>query len=142
MILRPTRDEYFMSILRAVADRSTCARRKVGAIITTEDGRILATGYNGPPRGFPHCIETPCAGRNDPPGDSRRCVAVHAEVNALLQCWRVDLAHTIYVSCTPCFSCAKMLANTSIKRVVCSEPYADFEGASLLAALGIKIVIA
>ena len=142
MSSRPSRDQYFLNILHAVAERSTCPRRQVGAIITTEDGRILATGYNGPPRGIEHCNESPCLGRYDPPGDSRRCAAVHAEMNALLQCWRLDLAHSLYVSCTPCFTCAKTIANTNIKRIICLEPYADVEGLRILEALGIKILIA
>lgn len=123
--MRPSRDEYFVQMLDLVASRSTCARRAVGAIIIDEIGHILSTGYNGVPRGFQHCTETPCLGATDKPGDTSRCDATHAEMNALLQCFRLDLAHTIYVSCSPCFTCAKLIANTSIRRVVCCEMYAD-----------------
>jgi len=135
-------DEYFLQLLKLVSSRSTCVRRSVGAIITDERRRVLAMGYNGVPQKFPHCeLFSLCPGAEDPSGDTRRCMAVHAEVNAILQCSRLDLARTIYVSCSPCFACAKMLCNTAIRRVVCLEPYAD-EGAEVLKSAGIRIVIA
>lgn len=131
-------DDYFAEIVRLVAARSTCARRQVGAVIADEKGHVLATGYNGVPRGLPHCADgAPCPGAADPPGDTRRCWAVHAEQNALLQCHRLDLARTLYVSCEPCFTCAKLIANTPIRRVVVLEPYADPDGAAVLALKGI-----
>lgn len=116
-------DLYFASMLNLVAGRSTCVRRAVGAIITDGAGHVLATGYNGVPSGVEHCTDVPCGGQNDKSGDFSRCWAVHAEQNALLQCDRLDLARTIYVSCTPCFACAKLIANTSIRRVVVTELY-------------------
>lgn len=131
--MRDNRDTYFVKMLDQVCSRSTCVRRSVGAIITDERGRILSTGYNGPPSGFDHCTqETPCPGAFDIKGDTRRCMAVHAEQNALLQCWRLDLAHTIYVSVTPCFVCAKMILQTPIKRVISIAPYAGDGGEELL----------
>lgn len=129
---RLSKDEYFLEILKIVAERSTCARRAVGAIITDADGNTLSTGYNGPAKGIPHCTTVPCPGASDTSGDNTRCEAIHAEQNALLRCWRLDLADTIYVSCAPCFICAKMLINTPIKRVVCSQPYADRAGLEML----------
>src|SRR5258708_3001642 len=105
--MRLSRDDYFLEMLHLVANRSTCARRAVGTIITDDRGHILATGYNGVPRGFTHCTDSPCLGVNDPKGDTGRCMAIHAEINALLQCSRLDLAHALYVSASPCFACAK-----------------------------------
>lgn len=137
--MRLTHDEYFIHILRMAAARSTCVRRAVGAVIVDADHHLLSMGYNGVPRGFEHCIDVPCVGAKDPTGDSSRCMAVHAEVNAVLQCQRLDLAHTLYVSCTPCFSCAKMIANTHIKRIVCLEEYADKAGHDLLTRAGIAV---
>lgn len=119
-------------MMRMVAMRSTCPRRLVGAIITTEKGHVLATGYNGVPSGFPHCTDKPCAGATDPSGDTSRCEAIHAEVNAILQCHRLDLAHTLYVNCTPCFKCALQILNTPIQRIVCSYRYTDDGGLDLL----------
>jgi dCMP deaminase len=138
---RPTLDDYYLQILEVLAERSTCKRRAVGAIITDERGRILGTGYNGVPRNVVHCIEQPCLGVGDKPGDNTRCIAVHAEVNAVLQTRALEDAHTIYVTCTPCFSCAKMIANTSIKRIVVRQPYADLAGERLLKQAGIKVHI-
>jgi dCMP deaminase len=123
---RESIESYFIKMLATVAGRSTCARRAVGAIITDVRGHVLAMGFNGTPSGFDHCVagERTCEGFNDPKGDTRRCLAIHAEQNSLLQCSRLDLAHTIYTSCTPCFTCAKLILNTPIARVIAAEPYA------------------
>lgn len=138
---RLSRDEYYLQMLDLVALRSTCSRRCVGAIIVDSKGRVLSTGYNGVPVGFVHCIDEPCRGACDDPGDSSRCLAVHAEINAMLQCPRINDAYTIYVSCTPCFSCAKMICNTSIKRIVTIEKYSDQEGAIILSEADIEVVV-
>lgn len=136
-------DDYFLEILKLLSLRSTCRRRAVGAIIVDEYHHVLSTGYNGVPRGQFHCIDekTPCPGVDDPPGDTRRCHAVHAEQNALLQCSRIDLARTLYVSCTPCFQCAKMIANTNITMVVCLEEYKDADGLEVLRRAGISVSV-
>lgn len=133
--MRLTRDQYFIKLLALVAARSTCARRAVGAIITDKGGHVLATGYNGTPAGYFHCdgVAYKCQGADDPPGDTRRCLAIHAEQNALLQCHRLDLAHHLYVSCVPCFTCTKLILNTNLQYVVVAADYADCAGAELLA---------
>lgn len=131
--MRPNIDEYYMNLLPHVSDRSTCGRRAVGAILTTTGGKILSAGYNGVPSGSPHCTEHPCIGRNDNKGDSSRCLAVHAEQNALLQCMRLDLAGVMYCSIVPCFSCAKMILNTNITKIVVGGKYpGDDNGFQLL----------
>jgi len=140
--MRLSHDEYFLQMLELVAARSTCTRRAVGAIITDVYNKILSTGYNGVPRGMVHCIDVACIGAIDLAGDSSRCEAVHAEVNAILQCSAIERAHTFYVSCTPCFTCAKMICNTSIKRVVVLEPYADQAGQTMLSRARIEIIVA
>ena len=140
---RPNIDEYMMNILRVVATRATCARRRVGAVITDEKGHILATGYNGVPSGFPHCTDTPCAGAGDQPGDNTKCCAVHAETNAILQAGdRIAKATRMYCSATPCFSCAKLLIGTPIKVVIAEQLYADRAGLSLLNRGHITVFIA
>jgi dCMP deaminase len=131
-MVRLSHDQYFLQLLNLVALRSTCVRRAVGAIIVSYEHQVLSTGYNGVPRHLNHCDESPCAGADDPSGDTRRCEAVHAEVNAVLQCHRLDLAHTMYVSCAPCFECAKMICNTPIQRVVSLTDYPG-EGKLMLA---------
>lgn len=131
--MRATLDEYFGNLVKLVATRSTCIRRKVGAIIVDRKGRVLSTGYNGVPRGLPHCIDAPCIGANDTPGNSDRCWAVHAEMNAILQCNSVlERAHTLYTTASPCFNCCKVICNTSITRVVSLEAYPDTYGLMLL----------
>lgn len=127
--MRLTHDEYFIAMLRLVAMRSTCARRSVGALIVDAQHHLLSTGYNGVPSRFPHCTPTdqpavPCEGANDPPGDTSRCLAIHAEANALLQCaFNLPRAHKLYVTCAPCFQCAKLITNSSIRYVIALEPY-------------------
>ncbi len=136
---RLSHDEYYLRILREVTQRSTCGRRAVGAILVDRGHHILSTGYNGVPRGWPHCTEEPCDGRYDKPGDTSRCHAVHAEANALLQCYRLDMAWKLYVSCTPCFECTKILLNTNIQEIVTTELYADERGARMWRKRGAQL---
>jgi dCMP deaminase len=136
---RPEIDEYFIQMLHLVGSRSTCGRRATAAIITDLRGHVLATGYNGVPRGFRHCRgDFPCEGLHDAPGDTHRCLAVHAEINAIIQCSRLEDARIIYTSCAPCFDCAKVIANTRIETVICLEPYTP-AGASVLNNAGIGL---
>jgi dCMP deaminase len=90
---------------------------------------VIATGYNGPPRGFIHCTkEDPCGGAHLPSGTGlEACEAVHAEQNALLQCHVVDSIATCYVTVSPCVTCTKLLLNTGCRRIVFSEVYSSFE---------------
>lgn len=128
--------EYYLQMLDLLAKRGTCRRRQVGAIVIDARKRILSTGYNGVPSGLQHCIDVACPGAGDVPGDSRKCFAIHAEINALMQCSRLDLAHTLYSTCTPCFDCAKAISTTPIQHVIFREMYADERGARLLEACG------
>ena len=136
---RLSRNDYYLAMLKLVAARSTCIRRAVGAIITDAYGHILSTGYNGVPQNFDHCHDNPCAGAKDLPGNTAHCMAVHAEQNALLQCSNLSLASVMYVSCTPCFVCAKLIANTGISYIVCEADYADTRGRDVLIEAG-KII--
>ena len=140
--VRPSKNDYFLSMLKLVASRSTCIRRAVGAIIVDKDGHVLSTGYNGVPRDFDHCIDLPCAGANDKPGETSNCLAVHAEQNAILQCTCISNAHTIYCSCVPCFICAKLIANTNIEVVICETYYADTRGIAVLLERGCSLEVA
>tara|TARA_Y100000310_G_scaffold345435_1_gene465002 strand:- start:10399 stop:10848 length:450 start_codon:yes stop_codon:yes gene_type:complete len=116
-------DEYFLSVAQLVAKRSTCRRRKVGCVLVDSHNHIVATGYNGVPSGFTHCLDVPCEGASSPSGtDLEKCFAVHAEVNAFLQLTSEDTL-TAYLSTTPCFTCAKMICNSEVKRIVASEWY-------------------
>lgn len=170
---RPTLDQYYLAMLALVASRSTCPRRAVGAIVVDDKGVILGVGYNGTPRGVVHCkgdasifhpqvketvATSPewarsnrvslCEAGADPKGDTSRCWAEHAERNALAQCGGdQDRAHTIYVSATPCFSCAKGIVNAGIKRVVAAQYYSEqlqgfATGEQVLLAAGITLEVA
>jgi len=131
---RPTNNEWLMNMAKVVATRATCARRSVGCVLTDRQGRILATGYNGPPRGFPHCtLDDPCPGAHAQSGTGLElCQAVHAEQNALLQCRDVDRIHACYVTTSPCVHCVKLLLNTPCQLVFFAEPYAHNDAARTL----------
>ena len=129
---RPPWEVYFMRITQLVATRSTCSRRQVGAIIVREN-RVLATGYNGSPIGTPHCYEIPggCLreAQNIPSGQRQElCRGLHAEQNAILQAaaFGVSLKGSdIYCTHQPCITCAKMLINAGIGRVIFLGDYPD-----------------
>jgi dCMP deaminase len=127
---RPSWDDYFESIARLVATRSTCMRRNVGAVVV-KNKQVLATGYNGAPSGVRHCEEVGCLReRMKVPSGERHelCRALHAEQNAFLQAARhgVSLEGAIlYITNQPCSICAKMIINVGIKKVVYAGDYPD-----------------
>jgi len=127
---RPSWDKYFMEIAKLVAKRSTCTRRKVGALIV-KDKRILCTGYNGPPKGLEHCDVTGCL-RDElkiPSGERHElCRGLHAEQNAFLQaaCYGINVQDaTLYCTNQPCIICAKMIINAGIKEIIIGDGYPD-----------------
>jgi dCMP deaminase len=126
---RPTFDQWAMELARVVATRATCVRRAVGCVLVDARGHVLATGYNGPPRGAVHCTDVPCAGARFSSGEGLGvCEAVHAEANALLQCPDVDDVYACYSTTEPCAHCAKLLLNTRCKSVIFAEPYPTGSG--------------
>lgn len=141
---RPDWDEYFLEIARLVARRSTCLRRRVGAVIVKEK-RILSTGYNGAPAGLPHCAEVGCLREKKkvPSGERHElCRGVHAEMNTLIQAANFGVTisgATIYCTNQPCILCAKLLINAGIKRVVISSSYPDKEARKLLRQAKIRV---
>ena len=143
--VRPSWNEYFASITRMVATRSTCLRRHVGAILVKEK-RILATGYNGAPAGLKHCIEVGCL-REDAsiPSGTRHelCRALHAEQNAIVQAARYGIpiaGSTLYCTNKPCVICSKMLINAGIKTIFFDEGYDDDLADAILDEAGIQIM--
>lgn len=117
--MRPSWSEYFLAIASVVSTRSDCVRDKVGAVVV-KDNRIRATGYNGAPAGRAGCASCPRS-RTDVPRDSNydNCVALHAEQNALIYCDRADLhGATIYITRSPCPTCAKLIAGSGVAEVV------------------------
>ncbi|NOX35245.1 MAG: dCMP deaminase family protein [Deltaproteobacteria bacterium] len=127
---RPSWHEYFMGICDLVALRSTCTRRKVGAVLVKEK-RILCSGYNGAPSKVPHCSETGClrARLNVPSGEKHElCRGVHAEQNAIIQAaYHGIRVNGSYLYCTnqPCSICAKMIINAGIRIVYYKDGYDD-----------------
>ena len=128
---RPSWDEYFMQMAELTAKRSTCLRRNVGAIIV-KDKHIIATGYNGAPKGLPHCEELGGCLRQKlgvPSGERHElCRALHAEQNAIIQAATLGQSiegATIYVTHQPCIICAKMIINAGISRIVVRSGYPD-----------------
>lgn len=138
-------DDYFMEITRLVARRSTCLRRHVGSIIV-RDRRILATGYNGAPRGLKHCSELGCLREKMgvPSGRMQElCRGLHAEQNAIIQAalFGVSIENShIYTVTQPCVVCAKMIINAGIKRIVFDEPYPDQLAEDMIKEAGIELV--
>lgn len=126
-----------MRITFQVARRSTCPRAAVGAVIV-RDKRILTTGYNGAPANLPHCTEVGCLMVNS------HCVrTLHAEQNAIIQgaLHGVDVSRsTIYVTHQPCLTCAKMIINAGIERVVYAGSYPDEIAQGFLLDAGVELV--
>lgn len=122
--MRPSRKEVYLTMARVLAERSTCARRKVGCILTDQQGRVLSTGYNGVAKGYAHCIDKPCFGADSPSGENlEMCEAIHAEQNALIQCREPDEIYHVYVTTAPCVHCLKMLMNTGARCIWYAEDY-------------------
>jgi len=141
---RPDWDTYFMQIAHIVAQRSTCLRRKVGAVIV-KDKRILTTGYNGAPSGITHCEVTGCLREklNVPSGQRHElCRGLHAEQNALLQAALHGISlkgATLYCTNQPCIICAKMLINAGIKEIVIGDGYPDELSIKMLEEAKVKL---
>jgi len=124
-----------------VAERGTCARRKVGCVLVDEENHIISTGYNGVPKNFPHCIDTPCEGVNYPPGEGLdKCMSIHAELNAFLQVRGKTGPLTMYATDTPCHDCAKVIANSQVKKIVAKQQYAQ-NSLDLLKKAGILVEV-
>lgn len=143
---RPDWDEYFMEMAQLTAKRSTCLRRQVGAVIV-KDKHIIATGYNGAPRGLKHCAEIGGCLREQlkiPSGERHElCRALHAEQNAIIQAATLGQSiegGTIYITHQPCVICAKMIINAGIKRIVVNEGYPDKMSVEILEEAGLKII--
>lgn len=141
---RPSWDEYFMSITEMVAQRSTCLRRKVGAILV-RDKRIIATGYNGAPAKVSHCLDIGCLREQQgiPSGERHElCRGLHAEQNAIIQAALHGFSiegSTLYCTNMPCSICSKMLINARIEKIYYKEGYADSLSSLLLAEAKVSV---
>lgn len=135
-----------MDITRLVARRSTCLRRQVGALMV-KDKYVLATGYNGTPKGITHCSETGCLREQlkVPSGQRHElCRGLHAEQNAIIQAAShgVNISNsTLYCTNSPCIICTKMLINAGISKVVYLDGYPDELSVDMLAEAGIEVSV-
>ena len=124
---RISKDQYFMKIAEVVSLRSTCIKRKVGAVLI-KDSHILSTGYNGAPTGFNHCTPETCVRKNLEPGNQPElCRGVHAEINCIIQAaihgTSIKGETTLYSTTFPCMSCLKLIINAGINRLVYKHGY-------------------
>lgn len=113
---RLSRDDYYMELALATSRRSTCLDKQVGCVLVSKTGIVLATGYNGAPRGFEHCSDLGYC-KKDVTGNPSDCPSAHAEQNALLYA-HPDQVHQCYVNLSPCINCIRMLLNTSCQEIV------------------------
>lgn len=138
-------DHYFMKMAFLAAERSTCCRRHVGAVLV-RDNHVLSTGYNGACAGLSDCLELGCL--RDEMGISSGtrheiCRAVHAEQNAIIQAALHGvsvLGATMYCTHTPCVLCTKMLVNSKINRHIAVIGYAEQEFQGLYSQAGIEFL--
>jgi dCMP deaminase len=143
---RPSWDEYFMEVARAIAKRATCDRGRSGCVIA-RDRQILVTGYVGSPVGFPHCDDVGHLMKRVVHEDgtvTEHCMrTVHAEQNAICQAARLGISlcgGTLYCRMTPCRTCAMLLINCGIVRVVCEYRYhAGKESEEMFRRAGIEL---
>jgi dCMP deaminase len=126
---RPSWDEYFMEIASTVAKRATCDRGRSGCVIA-RDRQLLVSGYVGSPIGLPHCDEVGHQMKKTVHEDgnvTQHCVrTVHAEQNAICQAAKLGISlqkATLYCRMTPCRTCAMLIINCGIVRVVCEKKY-------------------
>lgn len=145
---KPSFDEIYMDLAENLAKRSHCVKAQVGAVLT-KDTRIVSLGYNGPPAGTHNCdIDFPKEGC---PRDSKgSCsLALHAEQNAILYASKNKVSiegSTLYVTLSPCISCARVIYTMGIKKVFYIHSYADFkglksdEGVDFLQKFGVEVV--
>lgn len=114
--MRPTLDQTMLDIAIVLSARGTCEKKKVGCVLVDTHGNIIATGYNGQPRGKPHCNPVhPCPALLDA---NLSCSAIHAEMNALIRCAQPEAIRTAYITEAPCEKCLMALSNTSCKMIV------------------------
>jgi len=143
---RPSWQSYFMRMAFLVAERSTCLRRKVGAVLV-KNNQIISTGYNGAPKGVRHCAETGCLRESLKVKSGERhelCRGVHAEQNAIIQAalnGAITKGTVLYCTHQPCSICSKMIINAEIEQVVIANSYPDQLAHDMLKESGIDLIL-
>jgi len=134
---RISKNECYLKIAQALAERSTCLDKQVGCVIINSRNEIIATGYNGAPRGYEHCIELGHCIKLET-NNPAKCSSAHAEQNALIQCRVPEQIHTIYTTLSPCVACIKMIMNTPCKRIIFLTEHKHLEAKELWGKAWIK----
>jgi dCMP deaminase len=122
----PDKVEVFLMMARQLSRLSHCVSRHVGCICTDKHNRIIAEGYNGSPSKVKHVCEEEgkCYRRGSPGVNLENCLAIHAEINALMYCNDIKKVRDMYIwGASPCFECAKAICNTSIRRIFVNQLY-------------------
>ncbi|KAI0068120.1 hypothetical protein BV25DRAFT_1867175 [Artomyces pyxidatus] len=139
--LRPSWDTYFMTLASLASMRSNCMKRRVGAILV-RDKRIVATGYNGTPRGMINCNEGGCAQCNGTASHNEACLCLHAEENALLEAGRerIGAGAILYCNTCPCLTCTVKIVQMGVTEVVYSLSYkVDDASARIFRDAGVQL---
>ncbi|MEN6460199.1 MAG: cytidine/deoxycytidylate deaminase family protein [Syntrophomonas sp.] len=142
---RPGWDQYFLELADLVASRSTCLRRQVGAVLVKEE-RIIATGYNGAPRGLRHCLELGCLREEQGIPSGQRyelCRGVHAEQNAIINAAYYGISTreaVIYCTNQPCIICARMIINAGIIKVIHRGDFNDQLSLDFMQEAGLEVI--
>ena len=149
MITKPSFNEIFMDLAQNLALRSHCTRAQVGCVLT-KDTRIISIGYNGPPSGTHNCDEDFKDEGGCPKDSKGSCsLALHAEQNAILYASKNGASiegSTLYVTLSPCISCARIIFSMKIKKVIFLNSYAAYkglptdEGVEFLKKFGVEVV--
>ncbi len=132
---RISRIRLYMEVARLFSQRATCQRGQVGALLI-RDKRIIATSYNGPPEGLPHCVEHKC-------DLTQPCThAIHAEANVIAFCAKEGIrtgGAVLIVTTTPCVKCSELIIQAGIRMVIYDAEYRDNSGFAMLTAAGILL---
>ena len=130
-------DKYFMKVAQLTAELSYAVRKKVGAVLV-KDNRIISIGFNGTPKGWDNCCEDVL-----PDGSLKtKSIVVHAEANALFWCAKTEIitdGATMYLTLSPCATCALGMVQSGIKRVVYLEEYRDTQGIEVLKQANVQV---
>ncbi|KUI61055.1 hypothetical protein VP1G_08228 [Cytospora mali] len=143
--LRPSWDNYFMSLASLAAQRSNCMKRRVGCVVVSHNRRVISTGYNGTPRGIRNCSDGGCPRCNQGLGGGHAlatCLCIHAEENALLEAGRDRLREgaVLYCDTCPCLTCSIKIAQVGISEVVYAYRYSmDEETAAVFKEAGVRL---
>jgi dCMP deaminase len=118
--MRIDKETYFIELAMQVAKRSTCILRRVGSVVVN-DNMLISAGYNGPPAGMPHCQS---CDRQTTGKDLNKCIAIHAEVNAIIEALKTNKKfNTIYTTTEPCFDCSKLIVASGITKIIYLSKY-------------------